>query len=321
MKAAGDLNQQCAARAQQTSQEYAGGLGSGALWVIGASIAFVLGGLLVGALLKREIERALRRAVDDLATAARHMSIVSCQVASASQSLARGASEQAASLEETSACVEEINSMARRNGENSQSAAGLVTVSEQKFVKGNQSLDQMIVAINEISSQSDQISKIIKVIDEIAFQTNILALNAAVEAARAGEAGMGFAVVADEVRSLAHRCAQAAQDTSVLIAGSITRSKGGQARVDEVAGAIREVTGEAGRIKTLVEEVSLGSQEQTRGIDEIAKALSKLNQATHTTAASAQQSAAAAEQLTTQSESVNAVIGRLVALVGGTGTM
>src|SRR5579862_6160682 len=130
----------------------------------------------------------------------------------------------------------------------------------------------MVVAMGEINTQSGKISKIIKVIDENAFQTNILTLNAAVEAARAGEAGMGFAVVADEVRNLAQRCAQAAKDTAELIEESIAKSNGGQATVDQVATAIRSITVESAKVKTLVDEVNLGSQEQARGIEQISKA-------------------------------------------------
>jgi methyl-accepting chemotaxis protein len=207
--------------------------------------------------------------------------------------------------------------MARGNAENSRAAADLVSGSQQKFVKTNASLDQMVLAMGEIKTHSDKISKIIKVIDEIAFQTNILALNAAVEAARAGEAGMGFAVVADEVRNLAQRCAQAARDTSGLIEESIAKSKDGQAKVDQVAADIRVITGEVVSVKTLVEEVSQGSQEQTRGIEQVAKAITQMQQVTQQTAANAEEAAAAAEELNAQSETLKDIVERLDAMVGG----
>lgn len=207
--------------------------------------------------------------------------------------------------------------MARKNTENSRSAADLVASSQQKFGEANRALEGMVVAMSEINSQSDRISRIIKTIDEIAFQTNILALNAAVEAARAGEAGMGFAVVADEVRNLAQRCAQAAKDTAAMIEESIAKSNDGKVKVDQVAASIRAVTEEAGRIKMLVDEVSLSSQEQARGIDQIGKAITQMEQVTQRNAASAEESAAAAEELNAQSETMRGVVDRLTSMVGG----
>ena len=265
----------------------------------------------------RYSNRGLRQAVADLSEGASQVASAAAQVSAASQSLAQGSSEQAASLEETSASSEEINSMAQRNTENSRTAAGLVTQSEQKFAETNHSLDQMVTAMSEIKESSDKISKIIKTIDEIAFQTNILALNAAVEAARAGEAGMGFAVVADEVRNLAQRCAQAAKDTAALIEESISKANGGKIKVDEVAAAIRAVTDDAGKVKTLVDEVNLGSQEQARGIEQVSKAISQMEQVTQQTAASAEEGASAAEELTAQSAALREVVGRLTQMVGG----
>ena len=209
------------------------------IWMTVAMIvlSIVVGGVIV--LVVRQINTQLRQMASELGDGAQQVASAASQVSSSSQSLAQGSSEQAASLEETSASSEEINSMARKNTENSRQAAALVTQSEQKFVQTNQSLNQMVVAMGDIHTQSGKISKIIKVIDEIAFQTNILALNAAVEAARAGEAGMGFAVVADEVRNLAQRCAQAAKDTAALIEESIAKSNDGKVKVDEMAAAIQ----------------------------------------------------------------------------------
>jgi methyl-accepting chemotaxis protein len=265
----------------------------------------------------RQINTSLRRAISDLSEGAGQVASAAGQISSSSQSLAQGASEQAASLEETSSSSEEINSMARKNAENSQAAHALVLQSQQRVEETNHSLETMVTAMSDIKNSSDKVSKIIKVIDEIAFQTNILALNAAVEAARAGEAGMGFAVVADEVRNLAQRCAQAAKDTAALIEESIAKSDQGQAKVEHVAVAIHAITEESAKVKTLVDEVSVGSQEQTRGIEQIAKALTQMEQVTQQSAANAEESAAAAEELTAQASTLMEVVHQLSGMVGG----
>jgi len=219
-------------------------------------------------------------------------------------------------LEETSASTEEINSMARKNSESSRSAAELVTRSQEKFGEANRSLDEMVKSIGEITTESDKISKIIKVIDEIAFQTNILALNAAVEAARAGETGLGFAVVADEVRNLAQRCAQAARDTATLIEGSIARSSEGKTKVNQVASAIRAITEESANLKLLVDDVDQSSQEQTRGVGQVAKAIVQMEQVTQRNAANAEESASSAVQLRAQSAALKDLVGQVMVLVG-----
>jgi len=265
----------------------------------------------------RRITRTLRSATEQLAEGAGQITSAASQVASSSQSLAQGASEQAASLEETSASSEEITSMTRKNAENSQSAANVMSAVDQHVKEGNRTLEQMVVSMAEINASSDKISKIIKVIDEIAFQTNILALNAAVEAARAGEAGMGFAVVADEVRNLAQRSAQAAKDTAGLIEESIAKSNEGSAKLQQVTEVIRAITDSSSKVKTLVDEVNLGSQEQARGIDQIAKAVQQMDQVTQSTAANAEESASASEELSAQAEALNQVVLQLRTLVGG----
>jgi methyl-accepting chemotaxis protein/methyl-accepting chemotaxis protein-1 (serine sensor receptor) len=232
------------------------------------------------------------------------------------ESLAQSSSEQAASLEQTSASSEQISAVAQKNSDSSRSAAQVVAGTQQRFAETRLALDSMVAAMNEISAESDKISRVIRVIDEIAFQTNLLALNAAVEAARAGEAGMGFAVVADEVRNLAQRCAQSARDTAALIEGSIAKSNEGKAKVDVVATSMRQITEDAARVKVLVDEVNLGGQEQARGSAEVARALAQLGQLTQTNAAGAQESASAAQHLNAQSDTLKDIVTGLVTLVG-----
>jgi methyl-accepting chemotaxis protein len=169
--------------------------------------------------------------------------------------------------------------------------------------------------MKDINTSSEKISKIIKVIDEIAFQTNILALNAAVEAARAGEAGMGFAVVADEVRNLAQRSAQAAKDTSQLIEESISCSQQGQTSLQQVAEAIHGITDSAIKVRVLVDEVKLSSQEQAHGVDQISKAMSQMEQVTQKAASGAEESAAAGEELNAQAETMRHVVSEIHAMV------
>jgi len=282
------------------------------------SIVMILLSIGVGAVvvvIVRGITNTLTSSISELREGADQVANAATQVSSSSQSLAQGASEQAASIEETSASSEEINSMARKNTDNSRTTAQLLAQSHEKVTLANRYLGEMVHSMDEINTSSGKISKIIKVIDEIAFQTNILALNAAVEAARAGEAGMGFAVVADEVRSLAQRSAQAAKDTATLIEESIAKSSEGKGKVDQVAEAIKAVTEDTAKIKVMIDEVSLGSEEQSRGIDQIGRAISQMEQVTQTTAANAEESAAAAEELNAQSQTMQDVVSRLHAMV------
>jgi len=272
----------------------------------GASVPFLI----------RGINHVLRKAVADLRTGAEQVNSAAREVSTSSQSVAQGASQQAASLEQTSASSMDLTSVTRKNAEHSRSAADFTGQATQTVEAANRYLEQMVASMQEINASSDKISKIIKVIDEIAFQTNILALNAAVEAARAGESGAGFAVVADEVRSLAARCAQAAQDTSSLIEDSIARSTDGKAKLDLVATAVHDITSHVAQIKSLVDEVSLGSEDQSQRIEQISKTLSEMDHVTQNAAASAEQSASAGEELHAQAASLSEIVSRLTALVG-----
>jgi methyl-accepting chemotaxis protein len=277
-------------------------------------LAILLGGAVV--YIVRGITALLQRIAVDLAEGSQQITSAAAQISSSSQSLAQGASEQAASLEESAAAGAEITSTTRKNADNSKAAAGVVAEVDARVAEGNRALDQMLCSMQKIMASSDKISRIIKVIDEIAFQTNILALNAAVEAARAGEAGMGFAVVADEVRNLAQRSAQAAKDTESLIAESISDAREGGAHVQYVAEVIRSVTEHTFRVKKLVNEVSSDTQEQARGIQGISSAMARMEQVTQSTAAGTEQTASASEELAARAVALNRFAEELQSVVG-----
>jgi methyl-accepting chemotaxis protein len=272
--------------------------GAGVLWVVRAA------GVELKALAAR------------MADSAAQVAAAAVQVSGASQSLAQGATEQAASLEETSASTEEITCISRQNAEHARAVADLMHHSAREAAVVNETLDRMVMSMKEIDAASNKIAHIIKVIDEIAFQTNILALNAAVEAARAGEAGLGFAVVADEVRNLAQRSAQAARDTAALIEESISTTREGNARLDRMAGSVRGLLQSSGKVKTLVDEVNQGSQEQTRGMDQIARTVLQMEQVTQRTAANAQESASAGTELNSHAAGLRSLVHELHVMVG-----
>jgi methyl-accepting chemotaxis protein len=284
--------------------------------LLGGIAMLVLCGCGLGFFIMRNVNTVLRNAIEELAESAQQVTAASAQVATTSHTLAEGASRQAAALEETSASTEEIQTMTSKNADSSQTAAQLMSVVDQQVRNGDECLAQMVGSMNGISDSSHKISKIIKVIDEIAFQTNILALNAAVEAARAGDSGLGFAVVADEVRNLAQRAAEAARSTGTLIEESIERAAEGNSRVHEVTRVFQTIAESTGRVKTLVDDVSLSSQEQSRGVQQISRAILDMEHVTQTTAAHAEESAAATQEISAQTQSLLNVVQGLRALVG-----
>jgi methyl-accepting chemotaxis protein/methyl-accepting chemotaxis protein-1 (serine sensor receptor) len=288
-------------------------------FALGAGFLSLVAGIGISWFMISALNKQLHATVSELTQGAEEIAAAANQVAASSQSLAQGSSEQAASLEETSSASEQINSMATRNTDNTGSMTRMVADSQLGFVETNQHLGEMVTAMDEINESSAKIAKIIKVIDEIAFQTNILALNAAVEAARAGEAGMGFAVVADEVRNLAQRSAQAAKDTATLIEESIGRSAGGKTKVGLMVSTVHKITTEFLKIKNLVDEVSVGSKEQSQGIGQVRRALTEMEKVTVETAANAEETAAAAQQLSGQSTSLREVVTRLNGMVTNRG--
>ncbi|MFO1452243.1 MAG: methyl-accepting chemotaxis protein [Opitutaceae bacterium] len=267
--------------------------------------------------LARGLARPIQGIVEVLGLGAKEVAAASGQVSASSQSLAEGSSEQAASLEETSASLEEITSMTKRNAENAESAKSISEQTRKAADAGVAEMNAMTLSMDAIKASSDNIAKIIKTIDEIAFQTNILALNAAVEAARAGEAGMGFAVVADEVRNLAQRSATAARETADKIEDSIRKSQEGVAISGKVSVSLQEILTKARQVDDLVAEIAGSSKEQSQGIEQISTAISQMDQVTQTTAASAEEGAAAAEELSSQAVSLEGAIQQLRTLVDG----
>jgi len=255
-------------------------------------IVLVVGGLIAGGLtlaITRPILKMLTRMVNGMNEGANQITAASAETSMASQAVAEGTSEQASSLEETSASLEEMASMTKRNAENARQANALAKQAREAADQGAGDMQSMGAAMEAIKNSSNDISKIIKTIDEIAFQTNILALNAAVEAARAGESGMGFAVVADEVRNLAQRSAQAAKETAGLIAGAITKTGLGVEISGKVAQTLNEIVSKVRQLDELVTEVAGASREQTEGITQVNIAVGQMDKVTQNNAASAEE--------------------------------
>jgi len=282
--------------------------------------AIVLGALVVTLAVWRVVSGRMsaqvRTIVTDLSEGSAQVVAAASQLATAAQSLSQGATTQAASLEETSASMEEMASMTRTSADHSRQVATLMADVDGRVQTSNEALTAMVASMGEIQSASQQVGRIIKTIDQIAFQTNILALNAAVEAARAGAAGMGFGVVADEVRSLAQRSAQAARDTADLIHESIEKAQVGSTQVAHVSAAMAGIVTSVSEVKGLVHQVSEAGEQQAHGIGQVSHAILDMEKVTQTTAATAEESAAASEELNAQAEASMAAVRRLEAFVG-----
>ena len=280
--------------------------------LVGTGVAFVIIRGTTGIL--RLVSMSLNDGSGQVASAAG-------QISASSQTLAEGSGQQAASIEETSSSLEEMAAMIKRNAENAQKANELAKQARTVAERGSGDMQSMSSAMQSIKASSDDIAKIIKTIDEIAFQTNILALNAAVEAARAGEAGMGFAVVADEVRNLAQRSAQAAKETAAKIEGALSNTAQGVQISSRVAEVLNEIVAKVRQVDELIAEVSGASREQTQGITQINVAVGQMDKITQSNAANAEESAAAAEELNAQALAMKESVGELLMLVSGSATV
>jgi len=285
------------------------------LW-IGAAGALALLGLLA-VVVTRSIPRPFMAIIERLDQAVKVNADSSLQVSQNSSTLADGSSQQAASLEETSASLEEISSMAKRNAENAKRANELTRQTRTAVDAGTTEVQAMNLAMDAIKASSDGIAKIIKTIDEIAFQTNILALNAAVEAARAGEAGAGFAVVAEEVRALAQRSATAAKETAAKIDDSVAKSRHGAEVCAKVATGLSEIATKSRQVDELVGSIATASSEQTEGIAQVNAAVSQMDKVVQSSAARAEEGAAVAQELSAQSVMLQQAVEDLGRAVGG----
>jgi methyl-accepting chemotaxis protein len=279
-----------------------------------------VGGVLLAAALgfwiSRWINRRLNEVARTLGVSSDQVASASSQVVQASQSLATGSSQQAASLEETSASLEELSSMTKRNSDAAVEAKDLAAKTRQAAEAGVADMVEMSEAVAAIKTSGDNIAKIIKTIDEIAFQTSILALNAAVESARAGEAGAGFAVVTEEVRNLSKRSAQAARETADKIEESIQRSEHGVAINKKVAARLGEIVDKARKVDGLIAQIAAASSEQSQGISQINTAVAQIDTVTQSTAAGAEETAATSEELNAQAEVLRSSVADLLHLAG-----
>lgn len=265
----------------------------------------------------RSVTLPITRTAAHLATESAKANASALRVARASQSIAEGASEQASSLEQTSSSLREMADMTQRNSENAQNAKGLANEARETADIGAAEMVQMKAAMGAIKQSSVEISKIIKTIDDIAFQTNILALNAAVEAARAGEAGLGFAVVAEEVRNLAQRSAEAAKETAARISTSKEKSEQGVLISDKMATNLAAILEKTRQLDERIAEIAESSRQQNEGIAQVNNAVASMDKVTQENAALADQSASASEELKAQAEQVRIEVAGLMRMAHG----
>jgi len=285
--------------------------------IVIVSVLIAIGAVLLSCFMARTISKPINQVILDLSDGAEQVARACGEVSSSNQSLAEGSSEQAASLEETASSLEQMSSMTKQNADNANQADLLMKETNEVATKANDSMCHLTTSMHDISNASEEISKIIKTIDAIAFQTNLLALNAAVEAARSGESGAGFAVVAEEVRKLAMSASDAAKNTSGLIEGTVQKINAGSELVIKTSAAFKDMAASASKVGELVGEISAASNEQADGIQQVSQAVDEMDASVQKAAANAEESASAAEQMNAQAEQMKSSVKDLVAIVRG----
>lgn len=269
-----------------------------------ASDKDVLGNALVG------MAESLNEVFGEIKNSVEQLRSGSGQVSQSSQALSQGSTEQASSVEEISSSLTEINSQSRQNADNAGEASSLSKDSVNKAKNGNLEIEVLTKAMQDISASSEETKKVVKVIDDIAFQINLLALNANVEAARAGKYGKGFAVVADEVRNLAVRSAEASKESASMVEESIRSIEKGSESADKSAKNLEEIVEGISKVSSVLDEIAVASREQAQGIEQVNEGIEQINQVTQSNTASSEETAAAAEQLASQAEVLNNLVNK-----------
>ena len=303
--------------AGDAAQDLAKSAASGRMLILIFGIVSGIIGIVAALFIAITLLRVLKQIILDLDSGAAQVASASQQISSASQQLSSASLQQAAAVEETASALQQSASTIQQNSDNTYKASELTVLARGAADAGNAQAVAMASSMKAMKQSSGEISKVIKVIDDIAFQTNILALNAAVEAARAGEAGMGFAVVAEEVRSLAQRSAQAAKDTAAMIERSIDAADEGVTSATTVTDSLSSIGDHVRKVTALVQELTTAGQEQATGISQVTKAVTQIEQATQQNAATAEESSSAAEELSAQAVALQQVVYQLNILVNG----
>jgi len=280
-------------------------------------VVSVIIGILLSIFISRGLYKNVKTNIDKLSDSAQSILSQSTKLASASHMLSESSTEQAASIEETSATMEETSSMVNQNTGNTRDANSLSVEASQVASEGVGKIQLMNISMDELKRSSTEIAKIIKVIDDIAFQTNMLALNAAVEAARAGDAGLGFAVVAEEVRNLAGKSAKAAKDTAEIIDRNIELSEQGISNSEDINASLEEIMIKTENVKKLVSDITNASEEQSKGVSQVTVAIGQMESTVQQNAELSVESAASAEQLKDESSALEEIVFELNCLVEG----